>query len=373
MSIDGRDLTYRLAVSSTEDVFSVETTDNPITVLTQILTDRGIPVSRIHFAPKETPEGAAPAPVVFHAAKDWEPDTSWLTIANEICAMIGYYRVHADDQGRVGSRPIRDRASASADVTYASGPGSMIVGDVTEDAPPMTSFANVVRVIGPDIPATSEPPDTGSPTPATGRTVRVTERLRLRESAGLSAPILLVMAVGTAAVVTGASQSANGYTWWPITATIPGLGQRSGWSAGNWLETVTNNPDPVTQPEKVKTRIEAIARNDDPASPTSTVSLGMEIVRVEKPNGIETQAQAEEQARNLLQASLSRYRKITLSTVPDPRRSLYELYALDVRRRNTVLVDGTWLAEGWELPFGPGSMRHTLYRTDPWQRSEALG
>jgi hypothetical protein len=99
----------------------------------------------------------------------------------------------------------------------------------------------------------------------------------------------------------------------------------------------------------------------------------MEIVRVEKPNGIETQAQAEEQARNLLQESLSRYRKITLSTVPDPRRSLYELYGLDVRRRGTVLVDGTWLAEGWELPFGPGSMRHTLYRTDPWQRSEALG
>lgn len=378
LTLDGRDLTTLVAADAFEDVFSVTPSDDPFEVLADILTGCGIPASRIRYVAKPVPAGQPEAAPVFHSARDWPPDTSKLTIVNDIHAMIGYLALGMDSVGRVGGVPDRDYATAEADATYRSGDGSTVTGEVAEDAPPLTSFANVVivRPNQPALDAEGAPPDTGSPTPADGRTVRVTADigLRLRESGSLSAPILLTMPKGTPATVTGTSVTADGYTWWPITAQVTGVGSRSGWSAGNWLETVTGDPDPVTEPEGVKASIEAIAVNDAPASPTSTVSLGRRIVRTHYDSKIETQAQADELAANLLQESLTRYRKLTLHTYPDPRRGLGEIYALDIRRDDgTVVAGGNWRTRGWELPFGPGVMTHTVYRIDPWTRGEATG
>lgn len=378
VTLDGRDLTTLVAADAYDDIFSVEPSDDPFTVLQSILTGCGIPASRIRYAAKSTPAGLPTAAPVFHAARDWPPDTSKLGIVNDIHEMIGYRALETDSTGRIGGVPSRDYATATPDATYGSGEGSTVADEVTEEAPPLTSFANVVivRPSQPTLDALSSPSDGGAV--ANGRTVRVSASsgLRLRDSYGLASPRILTMPRGTSGTVTGASQTADGYTWWPVTMQIAGVGEKSGWAAGDWLETVDGDPDPSTEPEKSQGEIVAIAVNDDPASPTSTVSLGRRVVRTDYDAQIETQAQADERAAMLLQESLTRYRKITLKTFPDPRRGIGEIYGLDIRRDDGgIVAAGQWRCSGWDLPFGGagGVMSHTVYRIDPWTRGEADG
>lgn len=60
------------------------------------------------------------------------------------------------------------------------------------------------------------------------------------------------------------------------------------------------------------------ARNDDPASPTSTVAIGREIARVEHVSGTTTQAALDALAARLLAEGRSYYRTLTITTLHDP-------------------------------------------------------
>jgi len=62
----------------------------------------------------------------------------------------------------------------------------------------------------------------------------------------------------------------------------------------------------------------AVARNDDPRSPTSTVSVGREIVRVERTSDIHSQGDADAMAKRLLAEARLRYRTLRLRVLPDP-------------------------------------------------------
>jgi len=62
----------------------------------------------------------------------------------------------------------------------------------------------------------------------------------------------------------------------------------------------------------------AVARNDDPASPTSTVAIGHEIARVEKVTGTTTQAALDATAARLLAESRTYYTTAKLTILHDP-------------------------------------------------------
>lgn len=386
--IEGRDLTWLLDVDAFEDTYSIDVTDDALQKVTEICVSAGIPASRIRFGAKSTPAGHAEAAPVAPSARDWPISTSMTKriIANDILHMIGYEPLGMDSTGWVGSDPYRDTRTATADVTYASGAGSQVTGELSEAGLPLEEFANIV-VIYAGSPATADavvPPDTVNPTIANGRTVRVTAEigLRLRDAGNLISPILLVMPKGTPAKVTGTSVASGGYTWWPITAEVAGVGSRSGWAAGTWLATVAGDPDPVTDPDKLRPPIYAYRENDDPASPVSTVSLrqngeGGRWVRMESPSGIETQAQADEEADRLIAEALGYSRELTLRTLPDPRRKMHEVYGLDIirDRAGIVVADGKWRCTGWELGFEPerGVMTHTCYKIEDWAGQGAMG
>lgn len=94
----------------------------------------------------------------------------------------------------------------------------------------------------------------------------------------------------------------------------------------------------------------AVRRNDNPASPISTVSLGVTIRRTERAD-VATQEAAEALADRLLQESMSFYRRATIRVLPDPNRSLHEVFDLDVRRGGTwePIVTGRWWVRKWVL------------------------
>lgn len=98
----------------------------------------------------------------------------------------------------------------------------------------------------------------------------------------------------------------------------------------------------------------AIRRNDNPASPISTSRLGVTIRRTERTDVV-TQAAADALADRLLQESMSYYRRATLQALPDPNRSLHEVFELDVRRGGTweQIVAGRWWVRKWVLGMMP--------------------
>lgn len=74
--------------------------------------------------------------------------------------------------------------------------------------------------------------DNGGATYKVGDKVIVnTDALNLRSAAGTSAPVVKVLATGTALTVTGGPTSADGYTWYQV-KTADGT---SGWGAGEYL------------------------------------------------------------------------------------------------------------------------------------------
>ncbi|MEJ7838021.1 MAG: SH3 domain-containing protein, partial [Thermomicrobiales bacterium] len=84
---------------------------------------------------------------------------------------------------------------------------------------------------------TDPPPTTGKF--AIGDTVRVTESLRLRSSAGTSGGIITSLSPGTTGTVLAGPTSANGYTWWRLQTSAG-----AGWAADEWLVKTTAPTDP---------------------------------------------------------------------------------------------------------------------------------
>lgn len=71
----------------------------------------------------------------------------------------------------------------------------------------------------------------------------VSEDLNLRLAAGTSAEVYIVLIAGDTGTITGASTTADGYTWWPV-RTSSGA---TGWVAADWITKTTSAPT-TTQP-----------------------------------------------------------------------------------------------------------------------------
>lgn len=107
--------------------------------------------------------------------------------------------------------------------------------------------------------------------------------------------------------------------------------------------------------------IRAVATNDDPDSPTSTVRLGRTITKVLR-RDVADQATADAIASSELQQSASLYRRATILTQPDPRRWAHEVIALEVEG---TLPAESWWVRNWSLELRTGApMRHTIAKVE---------
>lgn len=82
-----------------------------------------------------------------------------------------------------------------------------------------------------------------------GDTLRTLVKLNMRQSAGLAAPVITTLDVGTEVVVSGRWSSADGYGWLPVTAAQGEGVVAQGDASGPWLEWVKSAPKPEPAPE----------------------------------------------------------------------------------------------------------------------------
>lgn len=375
ISVDGRDMTYLLAQDSYTTTFSVLSSDDVLTKVRQIIVSCGILDSRISLTPRNNQPGKPELPTKLQVGRDFLAGMSKLEIINELLGKIRYTTLGMDNGGMLIAEPEPDLATAGADVEYFSGRDGYITGEI-ETKPDYSNFANVVIVTSGSPKSQDRPQD--NPTPgslAVGRTVRTTasDGLNLRSGAGTNQAVQSVLPNNTPGSITGGPTTATGYTWWQVSMEVPGIGNRTGWCAANWLTGVTGDPAPASTE---KPAIYSIQENKNPDSPLSTLALGRRWVRVISASDIETQAQADEKAKTELQNSLKRATTLTLKTFPDPRRSSHEVYSLNIlNRAGKQVATGNWYCEAWELGFTIGEpvMTHTCTRIDPWTRGEPLG
>lgn len=398
-SIDGRDLTFLLANSAFAYVYSISRSDDALAKVIEIVTSCGIDASRVIISRRSSTTGTtADLPIQLTSDRDWEPNVPKLTIINDVLNTLGYYTMHPDLSGNLLVKPSRDIAAAEPDAHYGSGANAMITGEISDD-PSDSSFCNVVIVTAGspaardsareiEIPAGADPE---TATMGIGAVARVTQTANLRSSATTGADVVSVLPVNQPVKISGNSTGSGADEWWPAETYVKGVGVRSGWIGSRYLEldkrATVANVNPAVDSDLIPIPpIIAVRRNDDPDSPTSTVSLGWidpvtetlyprEIVRMETPSNIETQAQAEEMANRLLQESLSFYRRLEITTLPDPGRSMHEIYELNIENRAGTVIDGKWWCRGWELGFTTKDpvMRHTLHRVEDWQWEGAAG
>lgn len=109
--------------------------------------------------------------------------------------------------------------------------------------------------------------------------------------------------------------------------------------------------------------LSAVATNADPASPTSTVTLGRTITQTIDGGTAPDQATLTAIAQQALRIAAGAYRTATISTQIDPRREPHEVYALT----DTVAgYEGSaWLADTWKLDVDKPDMQHTATAVIP--------
>lgn len=115
----------------------------------------------------------------------------------------------------------------------------------------------------------------------------------------------------------------------------------------------------------------AVARNDNPDSPASVQNLDRVVTKEVNLQSISSQEDAEITARAELQAATSFYRRVSISTLPDPRRTIresYEVYADS--GGNRVLNGERYGVTNWRLPMGEevSQMTHEVNRIVPFNR-----
>lgn len=118
-------------------------------------------------------------------------------------------------------------------------------------------------------------------------------------------------------------------------------------------------------------------RNDDPVSPTSTVSLqdadgnSLVIARTVEDPSLADPATARAMAQRILEESTSVYTRLTLGATPDPRFEAHEVVALDVRRDDgTVVAAGRWWWDELTIGFTPqqGTARYRCNKVLPFRQ-----
>lgn len=98
--------------------------------------------------------------------------------------------------------------------------------------------------------------------------------------------------------------------------------------------------------------LRGVARNDDAASPTSTVSLGVERTRVEFVGELEDQVDADERARAGLERARSYYRTARVAVLPNRSFGFHQTLELALTGHWSRL-NGLWLVRNWTMGFGP--------------------
>lgn len=183
-TIDGRDLTWFIDADTFTDGYTVPAGIDYVDAAIAIIQSTGH--SRIAIPRSGV---LVPEPI------DWQPGDSKLDMVNELMNEISYYRVWADNTGRIVSIPYLNLETAEPTRRHRSGFGCEVVGDISESQL-HTSFANVIVVISDgqgdqedDIESIVINDNASSPTSTVslGVTIRRTERTNVATQAAADA------------------------------------------------------------------------------------------------------------------------------------------------------------------------------------------
>lgn len=106
-----------------------------------------------------------------------------------------------------------------------------------------------------------------------------------------------------------------------------------------------------------------VAENRDDNSRVSIQNYGVSQPEPIRYKTVASQEAADLIAQALLVAATGFDLKLSLSTIPDPRRGPREMYELTLYRDDGSLVfDGKWAVTGWQLPLSLGAMSHEVQR-----------
>lgn len=109
--------------------------------------------------------------------------------------------------------------------------------------------------------------------------------------------------------------------------------------------------------------------NDNPSSPTSTVTLGRTIVKEIKNNNIKNIDVAETMAKREAERAASIVVNAEITTLPVPNRSIYEIYECDIDMDDgTGVLNGLVRVDGWSMGFTPQSLlvKHFVNKLEAW-------
>jgi hypothetical protein len=102
--------------------------------------------------------------------------------------------------------------------------------------------------------------------------------------------------------------------------------------------------------------LSSVARNDDPSSPTSTVSIGRSIMRTVKVSGSTTQAALDASAARYLAESRTQYRTAKLTILHDPQAFvIHQTISLALTGSTWAEFSGLWWIRQATLGLTPGS------------------
>lgn len=128
-----------------------------------------------------------------------------------------------------------------------------------------------------------------------------------------------------------------------------------------------------------KSTIYAVARNDNPASQSSTVALAggpeagfkVEYTRTIDDNDIINDDAAQAIADGYLAEGQSFYRRLTIKTYPTPDLGLHDVVSLNVSNPDGEISAGSWLRQGWEVGFSAASASviHSLGRVEDFRNA----
>lgn len=110
--------------------------------------------------------------------------------------------------------------------------------------------------------------------------------------------------------------------------------------------------------------------NNSGTSPVSIPNLKRRIMLPINDSKIESQTVAEEMARKIIEEAASMYTNYTITTLPDPRRGLWEVYNANVFMKNgTEVLTGKLWADGWDIGFTPTGaiMNHYVHRLEDYE------
>lgn len=135
-TIDARDLTWRLDVYAFGRTYTVAAGTDVMGAVVGVLVAAGLPRHKL-VSPR----------VRLKEARSWPAGTPALDIVNDLLGSVGYYRIWPDSTGILTSRAYQDTDDAEPARTYASGPGTDLMGDVITEKSPGVPAVNRVVVI----------------------------------------------------------------------------------------------------------------------------------------------------------------------------------------------------------------------------------